>query len=109
MRVVEHNTAFVKGKNFILGSVDIHAVPKMIFVSCFLFRFRLWGSSRQDFTIATLFGSFRPPFFLLLKPVGIGFLFLWVQVSVHTDKFTDTLLYLLPRQVDMRLIVPDTS
>jgi len=80
----------------------------MIFIAYFRFYLVIfsfgWGS-REDFTIFLLFRKFCSPFFLFFKPLRILLLFFWIEVSVHTDKFPDTLFNLIPFKNEFRCVV----
>ena len=111
IEVIEHYTVFIKGKYLILRSTDIYAVSEMILILCyrFLCRFLRFGrGGREYLTVSLLFFNLGSAFFLLFKPLRIFLLFLWVQVSAYSDKFSDTLFNLRPRKSNVGIVFTDT-
>ena len=108
LRVIEHHTLVIKGENFILVCAEIDGAAKVVLISL-IFRLCLFGRcGRQDFSVPAFLGKLCSAFFLPLQPFRILCLFLGVQVTVEFYQLGNTLFYLTPFQVNVRLIVSDS-
>ena len=115
LHIVKNDTLIIKGKDFIFVSAHIHCIAEMIGILRLLLRlafsrlhrFLLGRSRGEDFTVFLFFGKFGSAFLLLFKPLRVNLFFLWIEITVEAYQFGNPLLYLIPIQPDMRLIVPN--
>ena len=115
LHIVKNDTLIIKGKDFIFVSAHIHCIAEMIGILRLLLRlafsrlrrFQFGWSRVEDFTVFLFFGKFGSAFLLLFKPLRVNLFFLWIEITVEAYQFGNPLLYLIPIQPDMRLIVPN--
>ena len=107
LSIIEHHTLIIKGQDFILVCAEIDGAAEVVLISL-IFRLFLFGRcGRQDFSVPSFLGKCCMAFHLPLQPLRVLCLFLGVQVTVEFYQLGNTLLYLTPFQVDMRLIASD--